>query len=425
MRWIAKTTILWLANIIRRIVYSKNDFFCTLCYDVNKAKRLNGMIRNELARNPRIIADFWLLYKMWWERWWDAGYDTKGIGGFVTENGIKVQAYWMWSTLRWEIHDHKIKGKMRPDFLLIDDIDNNDNTKNKRIIQDDMDFIYSEVIAGMEQWDYNIVRLGNVIRMDWRNVRQETIAKADDSRRFFDNFLYGTAWKTTGEICWSRYVENKEDEWYNAYWRTVSIETLKKDWKEWFAQNAIWLPLTVWDVLYDREWTKYFDREVKSYTTYIWIDPAFSLKTGTDWVGICVASEFTENGETNLYIQTAFALYWKDKDEDNILKVVQWLKTQYNVSRVYVEINSWWVIVERVLSKNLIATQEVKTTRDKATRFLEIKGHFLNGNIYFKRGKCDQLIEQLNVFTWEDGGSDDIVDALICAIWHRSSWYFL
>jgi hypothetical protein len=40
---------------------------------------------------------------------------------------------------------------MRPDFLLIDDIDNNDNTKNKRIIQDDMDFIYSEVIAGMEQ----------------------------------------------------------------------------------------------------------------------------------------------------------------------------------------------------------------------------------------------------------------------------------
>ena len=100
------------------------------------------------------------------------------------------------------------------------------------------------------------------------------------------------------------------------------------------------------------------------------------------------------------------------------------LYNEYNVSRVFVENNNWWWIIERILSKNWLACETVKTTKDKMTRFLEKKGKIQNWQVLFHKHQSTPLIQQLEVFTWQDWWDDDIVDAMLLTI-NQEKWQFL
>lgn len=417
MRWVAKTTIRGIANIVQRICYERNAYISILCYDLSASKALATAVRNELARNERIIQDFGKLYTEQSTR--DDWYDEKTVGSFITNNGVKVQSFWMGTSLRWKIHAHPTKWKCRPDFLLVDDIDTNDNTKNPRIIADDMDFIYNEVFWWMDQDNSSIVRLWNVIRQDGRNVRHENVVE-NSQWIIFDNFLYWKSGNTYGDLCWSRYTEWETHETEKG--KVISVSDLRKSWLDWFEQNALGIPKVAGDVLYQSDLTKYRDITFPNGKTWIWIDPAFSLKTWSDGIGIVVN---TRTNDGKRYIQKAFALYDKDKDEDNVRKVVQELYNEYNAYRVVIENNNGWWIIERIVSKAGMASEIIKTTKDKATRFLEIKGEFLSWNVFFHPTLCTPLIRQLETFTWMDGWQDDIVDALICTMQHKKRWQFM
>ncbi|MDR0607550.1 MAG: hypothetical protein LBG52_04255 [Candidatus Peribacteria bacterium] len=73
--------------------------------------------------------------------------------------------------------------------MLVDDIDNIFNTKNTALIDKDMLFIQNEAFGSLANYA-KIVVLGNIIRMDGRNVRIRETYKTNPQRKVFSSFLY-------------------------------------------------------------------------------------------------------------------------------------------------------------------------------------------------------------------------------------------
>ena len=98
---------------------------------------------------------------------------------------------------------------MRPDHFLFDDIDNSLNTKNRRLIEEDISHIRGEIIGAGS--DPQIVWLGNVIRQHGRNPSQREYVRNNKNRIVFEIFIYGEKGKRNGTPVWSRFVETDEE----------------------------------------------------------------------------------------------------------------------------------------------------------------------------------------------------------------------
>lgn len=408
----AKTTIMWLAFEIWKIAYNKSDFICNLCYDKQKAKAFNKMIVMELLQNKLLREDFWLLFTLKktdledddiWERW---------ITEFITTNYVKVKAFWMWEAIRWEVYNHKIKWNVRPDHLNVDDIDNIKNTKNKRIIEEDMDFLKSEVFGWMDNHKGQVIRLWNIIRKDWRNPRIKKEMKDNKKWKVHSNFIYWVAWTLEWQIQWERYVEKEKETGKSKYWPTISLEALKmKEWS-WYKQNYIWLPIIKWEQIVKEEWIIY-NSDLKEFDYYtIWIDPAFSLKTWSDafWI---VVTWFKQIKDT-LYKKVVYCKKLENEKKDTLIaiNIIKSLYYKYWVTRIFIENNNWGWTLWRLLVNEWLAVEIVNAVKDKVTRLKEREWELMRGQIYFSPD-VSELVDELLDFTWEDWWEDNLVDAFV------------
>lgn len=419
----AKTTLLWIAYETRLICYNRARFLCNLCYDAQKAKGLNFMLANVLWTNRKIINDFWKLYsrKKSPSDPNDEQLNKSGIGEFITTNGVKVKAFGMGQALRGEIHYHHIDWIVRPDFLLFDDLDNIKNTKNKTLIADDFAFLLQEVFWGLDAQS-RIVCLWNVVRQDGRNVRIKNEFLRNPRRTIFSNFIYWEAGTEQGEPQWSRYVNTEQQaQAINASIneqdaRVISLEAKKAQEWSWYLQNWLGIPMSVWQTLIELKrcqkinpWSlpKQFDY------VQIWCDPAFSTKTSSDDFGIVVTGHVVSWDKQYKYILNAIKLQGEEKLQEHVEAVVEQLYHQYNASLIKVENNNGGAIFARALQKRHLAVEVVSATRDKLTRLKEYEGDFMRSSIFFVVGETEELVNQLVSFTWEDGGEDDLVDAMV------------
>jgi len=418
----AKTTILWLAQEVRKICYLMTRFIANLCYDEKKAKEFNFILANILASNPKIKEDFGQLYKRNQRTIWEDDFMLRSwIWEFVTTTWIKVKAFGSGQTIRWEIHQHPKYGKVRPDHLNMDDLDNNNNTKNKTIIAEDMEFIKQEVFWGLDS-NAQIVVLGNVIRSDWRNPRIRDMYKNNTRRSSFDNFVY---WKSLIESwtpIWWRYVNtDKEAEIINRNIedkdaRVISLETKKANEMSWFNQNYLGIPMahgqTVIELVQCKKIRKDQVPEKFDYVQ-IWWDPAFSLKNATDSFGIVVTWHKTVDKVHFKYVLKSVKLQWDQKKQENVESVFKQLYDQFKASRVKVENNNGWAVFARGIQKYRIAVDVVSATKDKLTRLKEYEWDFQRWQVFFLEWETEDLVSQLIDFTWESGNEDDLVDAMV------------
>ena len=166
----AKTSILWLIYLIHCICYHSYDFICFYCFDIQKAKSKTMNIANMLKINRYIKEDFWYLYKDLKTDINRAGVDNmqelKKIEEFVTTNGIKVKAMSIWSSPRWELFINAQEVPIRPELIVMDDIDIDKSVKNVQVIDNTEAFITWEVMGWMAD-NWKIIFLGNIIWEDW------------------------------------------------------------------------------------------------------------------------------------------------------------------------------------------------------------------------------------------------------------------
>lgn len=391
------------------------------------------MLAAELSLNKKIIGDFWLLFskrKAVYDK--DEIIPETGVSEFVTSNFVKVKAFGMGESVRGEQFRHPKKGVRRPDHLMLDDIDNADNTKNTALIDKDMFFLQNEVFGGLVHWA-QIIYLGNVVRIDGRWVRIREQYKNNLKRRQFSNFIYGPAGTRSGKIQRSRYVETIAeaeqlnqgvpiDEW------VIALETLRTDLQSWFAQNYLGIP-EMWAQKFVK--TERIMRQKISLESLpkfdfiqIGIDPAFSKNTASDAIGIVVTGHYTAKYEDwtskrMKYILRSKALEWEDKAQKNFVATVQNLYEEYWASRVVIESNNGGQILGEQLKEHHLAVDIVSASKDKVTRLKEHEFDLQAGNIFFVSGATEGLIAQLLSFTWEPWGSDDLVDAFVYSLFSK------
>lgn len=417
----AKTTILGMAYEIFCICYEKKSFICNVCYDKDKAKSFNKLIAQELINNYLLINDFWILYSKKSSDYNDDDISERGINEFVTTNYVKVKAFWMWEAIRWEVFNSKIKWNVRPSLIFFDDIDNNKNTKNINLIKADMDFINWEVIGWIDKSDWQIVWLWNIIRKDWRNPRKKNEVKNNPKWKTFSNFIYWEAWNTNGVIQWERYVESKNE----AVDNKISLEDVRKE--EWssFNQNWLWIPILKWQSVVKDEWIRFTSEDIKFDYIQIGVDPAFSLKTWSDAIGIVVT--WFKKVWTVLYKYGIYCkkLEWEQKDEDIAEKIIESLYNKYSAVRVLVEKNNWWEIFWRLLQKKELAVDIVNASKDKLSRFKEHEWDLMRWQILFYK-ECIDLTDELLNFTGDEWWQDNLVDAFVHSLqeYSQKEFYF-
>lgn len=423
-----KTTIMiWC--LIKRIVYWEIQFGCTLCYDKTKAKALNKIIINILMTNNRIKEDFGVIFDKRRSKISDDDLiSEKWVEDFVTTNWIKIKAFGMWSAIRWEIFYTKDKGNVRPDFLLVDDIDNIENTKTTRIIDEDTMFIHQEVLWWF-QATAQIIRLGNVIRSDGRNPRIRKYIQWLKWWRWHINSIYDEEWNITR----SRFVRTDADaDAINANipdkdQHVISLEKKQRDEWSWFNQNWLLQPMKDWEKIYKSEWIHKITKD-KLPTTFNYVhqgnDPAFSKKTKSDWYWIVITWVKIIDWLKYYYVLKAKALYWEQKRDTNVVSENKNLYSLFWVTKIKIESNNGWEIYADKFKQENLAVDVISTTKDKVTRAKEHEWDFMGNRVFFVEWETEELIDQIFSFTGEDWNLDDLVDAMNNSFDDNNFYYY-
>lgn len=216
-------------------------------YDEETAKDNLFDVALELQSNKRILADFGQLY--FWERNTKTSKKT-GIWNFLTTNWVRVQSSSVKKTLRW-----KVFAWWRPDFILVDDFENNDTknsaAKTRRVID-----YFDEMFPWL--WPAgNVIFCCNKISDVWSVAYLYDKFENDSDAR-----VYEIAVIEKWEVAWKdRYtMTDKEAEIENAKredpntW-VSSLETIKrqsnKDWRKVFEQEYLNQPLVAGDRFFD------------------------------------------------------------------------------------------------------------------------------------------------------------------------------
>jgi len=411
----AKTTILWIAFEIWKICYKKCYFICNVCNDAKKAKALNFIIANELFSNEKIDEDFWRLFQKKKLQTDEDFMSEKSISEFTTTNWIKVKAFGMGESLRGELYNHKELWFVRPDHVLFDDIDNTKNTKNRRIINDDLIFIRQEIFWWMDS-NWQVIRLWNVIRQHGRNPSQREAARVNKKRIVFETFIYWEKGKKSWTPIWERFVNTDEEmEVEHVKWNMVtSLESKQRE--EWsnYIQNWVWTPMMPWETIIDYEMIKYWNAKDFDYIR-MGCDPAFSTKDASDAFWLVVTGHKNVSWVMYYYVLYCLKLTWVKKKQNTAEQIVENLYKKWNVSRIVVEKNNWWQYFADWLIRRDLAVDKSNTSKDKLTRMKEHEGIFQRKQVFFAEW-TEELIDQLIEFTWEDWNEDDLADAFMHSI---------
>ncbi len=258
-----KTAILWLIYIIYCICYSKYYFIVFYAFEKDKAKAKTLNIVNLLKSNKFIKEDFWYLFK-------DNKVDTtrkdndsmqeqKTIEEFITTNWIKVKAMSMNMSPRWEQFVNKKWEVVRPELLVLDDIDINKSVRNIEVIDNNYAFVTWEIMWWVWVW-WKIIFLWNIIWEDWVIprllkyqkdndswiVRETTLIDENESIRWPEKFVWTDeeANRINEEITDKRYyvvsLESKmKDQWLNAFNSNYRNQPYQIIWDPVFTQENV------------------------------------------------------------------------------------------------------------------------------------------------------------------------------------------
>ena len=227
---------------------------------------------------------------------------------------------------------------------------------------------------------------------------------------------------TSGEIAWERYVETDKEAEENQ-WK-ISLEYVKRE--EWsnYDQNYLWIPLTKGQTVCKEEWVQYTQEQVNFDYIQIWVDPAFSTKTGTDAIGIVVTWFKKIKDVLYKYVITWKKLEWEKKDTHIAINIIQSLYNKYWVSRVIVESNNGWGTFARLLQDKSMAVDVVSVTKDKLTRFKEREWELMRHEVLFYH-EAECIVEQLLEFTGDGWWEDDLVYWFLHSITNQSKQFYV
>lgn len=399
------------------IVYKKRRYITVFTYEKDRAKDLLFKIAIELQTNKKLIADYWQLF---FSESNVKKSEKKSIWEFITENEVKLKAFWMGESMRWEVFNAS-DWSYRPDAILFDDIDVLKSVSNPDIIEKNYRFLKDEVFWWLA-WYAQIRILWNVIREDWLNPRLREEFRNNKDWIVKSQWIYDKEWNITRD----RFVETDEEaQEYNKkvkeLWAMkISLEKKKRElWEISFSQNFLGIPYANGQSIIRRADLRYFDYKNDKYDYItIGIDPAFSEKTLSDDIGITV----TGFQGSFMFVIESFGLSWEQKLEDNVDMVISNLYKLYNVNMINIESNNWGMIIWRRLRNKGMAVNIMNSTKDKVTRLSEYQWEFQRWNVRFNKEKTNIAVDQL--LSFPNSKKDDIVDSIVFSLTRKKEKSF-
>lgn len=184
-------------DFIRNIVYGWSKMMFYICYEDGIAENNLLDIALELQTNQYLIADFGQLY---FDQTGQKKSKKSSVSNFLTSNGCRVQASTVKKTLRGQVFAGD-----RPDYLLLDDIENDITKKSFVKTRTTINFIEEMMSAIAPHAKVHI--LGNRVTDTWVIADLEERFRENPQANIFEKALI-----ENGEITWARFDWN----WINA-----------------------------------------------------------------------------------------------------------------------------------------------------------------------------------------------------------------
>jgi predicted phage terminase large subunit-like protein len=177
----AKSTFFSFAVLLRNIVQKRRNFQVIISDTNDQATGFALPVRLELEENQRLRHDYG-----------DLRGETWADGDFDTSNGVRTLARGRGQKVRGLKHR-----QYRPDYVCVDDFENDENVENPRLVKKGLKWLRQAVLGALAQ-GFTFVMVGNLFHA--RSVLSRLIAEKDESgqplytSRLYKAWLdYGTA----------------------------------------------------------------------------------------------------------------------------------------------------------------------------------------------------------------------------------------
>lgn len=382
-REFAKTTVVSFGYVIQQICHKLRNFIIIGSDTEDLASDLTGYIYLELLYNERIKSDFGDLVMPDW-----------AVDDFVTTNDVRLKARGRGQRLRGLKHKQH-----RPDLIILDDLENDQNVKNPRIVKDLLDWIKSSIYSAIDV-NGSLLWIGTIL------AKRSALATA---------------------------LTSEEEPW--CYWVRRTYRAIKEDGTSlWPARHPVEKLLQQKRMMgslafnkekmndprdeegmFREEWIRYStpaDLRGRELIVVGFFDP--SLETGSSADFKAFVSLGLDYQHMIVHVLDAFI---KRCTLETILEVIFTRHQEFRYQIIGVEDN----LFQRLLLKEFdrlsrerkkwLPTRGVTSKVNKETRIARLSPYVEKGLIRFQRGHSDQdlLVEQLIYFpskTVNDDGPD-------------------
>lgn len=386
----AKIALCWL------ICYKKREYPNIDSFDKENAERILFDVAFELTNNKRIRADFGLLFSK-----------ERGIGdvkqnrinNFITENGIRVEAHSTQESVRGRLHLNK-----RPDFLLVDDFENNKTKTSQAYTKQIRDHI-TEAMGGLGERGV-ILYLGNYIT-EHGNVQWIM----DRSKKSNKIRVRNTPIVIDGKPAWpSKYcltdAESKES-------GKKSIEGMMRQFGSYvFSYEFMNTPIDDSMAEFKKDYIQHVEMEFvrnKETSCTITIDPAISEKASADYTGITI--NFVDK-ENKWYIKS-YRMKFNSKD---LIDHLFYLFETYKPIFLGLEEVAFTMAIQPFLEDEMRKRQKFFVVTpikhrgvNKAERIRGVIPRWESRSI-FLIGDNSEVLDEMRTFP--HGQHDDVIDSL-------------
>lgn len=397
----AKLYCIWL------IAYKKRSYLNIDSFDKTNAERILFDVAFELTNNTRLRADFGVLFSK--ERGIEDVKQNR-INNFITENGIRVEAHSTGESVRGRLHLNQ-----RPDFLLLDDFENNKTKESAAHTKQIRDHI-TEAMGGLAE-NGVIVYLANYLSEHGNVQFLIDRSKNDDKIR-----LRNIPIMINGKPAWeSKYCLTDEEAEKTG---KKSIEAMQKQFGSYvFSYEFMNQPVDDAMSEFKKDYIQHVvmeDVRNKETTCYVTIDPAISEKASADFTGITINWIDKEN---KWYIKS-YRMRFNSKD---LIDHLFYLHKTYKPNFIGMEEVAFTMAIQPFLEDEMRKQQLFFTVTPlkhrgiaKAERIRGLIPRWESRSIFLV-GDNSELIDEMRTFP--HGLHDDTLDSLSYQIHNAKAPY--
>ena len=364
------------------------------------------------SKNSRYVQEYWSLYSS--DDMQDKKYkqkEQKRITWFSTSNGVLVKANSLRKSARW-LSLYLNDKTLRPDCEILDDVDDDENTKSVWQIDKNFQKINSSILWGST---WQVIFLWNVIHEDgvWPRMIEQF---KDDPKwmilrtKLIDNWELTRPWR----FVMTDKEANEKNHWvFNQDEHVTSVERLKR--KPYFMSNYMLEPIKDWSQIIEKHMIKYGQCNHRNTINVLGIDNAESERDWTARVGLVVCN--IDTVARKIYVRYARPLAWKEKNTTNVWNIIHQIYDDYNINEpILIENGGGWLSLRGHLidAPHNLPCRMFNTKLDKAQRLRRCSPFIESWVCSFDVSIDPEMIKEL--CTFPNYQYKDLMDALTSII---------